>query len=112
MGVARELLPCPLPFSGGPIQCSGPVSRVVRRRFLRKQHWQQWANEGVAALNDLYGAGVRSDTAGADISAAQMFCLDNIAEAYCRVGPPPADCASAAGAFNCLLYTSPSPRDS
>ena len=53
MGVARELLPCPLPFPDVEGARVKGVSRSVQRRLQRKGHWQSWANEGVAAICQL-----------------------------------------------------------
>ena len=98
--VLRELLPCPLPFpnAGGPAPAS---SRSVQRRHHRKTHWQAWCNEGVATLNEMYGHGTIDDSAvEATPSAAQSSCLARLTAAYCHMGRPPDDYASAAGAFS------------
>ena len=54
--VARDLLPCPLPFSGGALpdaQGLSSKSRAVRSRLRRTASSREWADEAVATLNEL-----------------------------------------------------------
>ena len=51
----RDLFPCPPPFPHRGTVETGKVSRTVARRLQRHLHWESWCNEGVAALNDIYG---------------------------------------------------------
>ena len=62
------------------------LSRSVRQRVRRRIGWQSWANDGVAALNEL-GSGVREPKAGQTSSSGQRSCLQEIQEAYKSVGP-------------------------
>ena len=96
---ARELLPCPPPFALQAVASHG-VSRSVARRLFRRKHWQSCCNEGVVALNKLYAGPCRSPAPPVDApSAAQRAALSQIATHYQRVGGPPPDLPTAAGAF-------------
>ena len=95
----RELFPLPLPFAPEAV-LPGP-SRSVRRRLLRKRHWQTWCNEGVATLNSLSGFPGPPGSFLRDIHCAA---LDHISEAYRAVHRPPA--LSSEGALRELLGAS------
>ena len=104
-GVQRDLLPAPLPFpdTQSEIRTVG-MSRSVRRRLERRSHWQLWANDAVACINDLAGVGMHSGTTSS--SRAQLQCLDRIADTYRRVGLPEPG-MTAAGAFTALCGSRP-----
>ena len=60
MPVARDLLPCPLPFpevAGAEVVTAEGVSRAVRSRLRRKAGWMSWANDAVRSMNEMYGQG-------------------------------------------------------
>ena len=107
MVVLRELLPCPIPF--GINDVDGKQScRTVTRRHLRREGWQRWCNDGVRALNDMYGHGIlTSEESHYNVSATQKICLDRLAVAYKSAGAAAPDCNSAAGAFRELCGTKP-----
>ena len=88
MVVQRELLPAPIPFPdvAAAVAAFGTLSRSSRRRLAREVGWQQWANDGVNTVNDMYGRGHFSWDRGATPSSGQRRCLDGIADAYRRMG--------------------------
>ena len=49
----RDLFPLPR-FGADPI-ASKSLSRSCRRRLLSTAHWQNWANDGIAVLNEMGG---------------------------------------------------------
>jgi len=100
----KDLLPIPRPFPKADDTFSSEVglSRSVNRRLLRKHRWQQWANDAVDTVNQLYGHGeVVSETIP---NAAQEACLTRLKERFSEVGCPPPD-LSPAGAFQELCGT-------
>ena len=97
MGRQRDLLPCPPPLAAQFVAEQLPGSRACKRRLQRKVHWQRWCNEGVAALNSMFGRG--EPVYNTEINAAQSIALDEVVRCYRRVGPPPSDLPSPAGAF-------------
>ena len=56
MVVPREFLPIPFPLADG-TRTRLPYCRTVRRRSLQKMRWQEWCNQGVQAISELYGMG-------------------------------------------------------
>jgi len=99
----RDLFPLPY-FEEKSFDSSRSLSRVVKRRLLRRQHTVEWINDGVHCLNRL--AGVPSAAPPGSIPAASKVALDNIAQQYLRLGPPPADGSKPEGALHELLGAS------
>ena len=52
----RDLFPLPVPFVASADTYKLGVSRSVRRRALRKCHWESWLADGVACLNEISGS--------------------------------------------------------
>ena len=101
-------MPCPLPFPALLPHHASHLSRCVQRRLQAKRAWQSWCNEGMAAVNEIYGhGGPPLGDCSASASAAQLSCIQHFAEQYRRVGKPPADVPSAAGAFEELCGSRP-----
>ena len=96
----RDIFPLPFLKEDGSVRSVG-LSRSVRRRILRKNHWVSWANDGVLALNQLSGVGARP-AAGVAHSEGSKLCLSRIAEAYAGIGTKPDDLTSE-GALRALL---------
>ena len=71
----RELLPCPIPFQELHRVDSRGASRSVVRRLQKANHWKLWCNDGMVALNELYGHGGEADVT---VSKGQRACLDRI----------------------------------
>ena len=84
--VARELLPCPLPYPDlpGPGAAAG-CCHAVRTRLHRRVGWQKWANDGVQALNEIYGG---QHARPPRASAGQLNSLVALCSQYRDVGPP------------------------
>ena len=86
----REVFPLPRPFdlesTSIPKPACGHLSRAVQRRLQRKRHWQQWAVDGVGALNSLAGLPAFSDSTP---TLAQRSCLEQVTGAYNLVGCDP-----------------------
>ena len=97
-GIPRELLPCSLPFDPSFFK-GGCLTRSVQRRVQRRLAWQAWCNEGVAAINELYGRGPEHEAKGVGFSMAQKHCLELMSNTYRDLGPPPPDTSTPAGAF-------------
>eukprot|EP00971_Amphidinium_carterae_P050650 997101-Amphidinium_carterae.1 len=86
-GIARDILPVPLPFVMvtviEPVRKN--ISRTIKRRLLARGHWQRWANEGVAALNSLYGRSQDTDFDG--LSAQQSALMRDFVKHYQQCTP-------------------------
>ena len=94
MVVSKEILPLPLPF---PAAAGEPVwhpSRWTRRRLRATQSSQGWANDCVAAINQLAGC---ADTPVLPPSRAQSIVLERVATSVKVLGKP--QIVSPAGAF-------------
>ena len=72
----------------------------MRRRVRGTGQWQQWANDGIDAVNGLYGA----STPSASPTPLQQHSLDRLVATYREMGRPPSDISSA-GAFAELCGT-------
>ena len=95
----RDLFPFPR-FGADPI-ASKPLSRSCRQRFLSTAHWQNWANDGIAVLNEMGGKD-SSTTCTATPSGLQSEVMSRIARAYSDVGKPDPGVVSATGALQAL----------
>ena len=106
--VARDLFPCPLPFPDREPVELGRVCRSVERRLRRRLHWRAWCNDGVAALNEIYGSTSDSSRIGRSsdlgLSEGQRACMSHVTSAYALVGAPPFE-VTPAGAFEELCGT-------
>eukprot|EP00971_Amphidinium_carterae_P102475 2028582-Amphidinium_carterae.2 len=95
-GLARDILPVKLPFDVEPVRKN--ISRSIRRRLGARGHWQKWANEGVAALNSLYGRSQAMDFD--EMSAQQVLLMKDFVKHYQRCVPVEGETAT--GAFFAL----------
>ena len=92
----------PLPLLPKVLQASRTDSRSVARRRLRRCHAREWANEGIAALNDLAGHG-SAPRDGVKLPSSVATALDDLLVQYELAGKPPADIGTEEEAFRSLL---------
>ena len=95
----RDLFPVPR-FGADPI-ASTYLSRSCRRRLFSTAHWQNWANDGIAVLNEMGGKDP-STTCTAPPSGLQSEVMSRITRAYSDVGKPDPEVVSATGALQAL----------
>ena len=104
----RDLFPCPLPYQEKSITNVARLatkSRTVRSRLRRHACTEEWANQGVQALNEVFS---RAPPLGADPvppTEGQRSSLERIRAAYSDIAPP--ECKSTAAAFNVLCGSRP-----
>jgi hypothetical protein len=95
----RELLPCPVPFPDLLAVDPRKVSRPVARRLQRSVHWKSWCNDGMMALNGLYGKDADGEsTRVAPLSEGQRACHERLVSIYSSLGEPSCE-LNPAGAF-------------
>ena len=82
-GRIRDVLPLPQFKDGIASEALKGVSRIVRRRVVKKLGWVNWANEGISVLNELWGkAGDASEGRATEMNYAQRkqraaICTEN-----------------------------------
>ena len=89
MTTPRELLPAPLPFSAAELDVATVTGgRSVKRRARQGAFWKRWANESVAAINELFGHG---DLASSEFTSSlgQRRCMERVTKACQGFGAPP-----------------------
>ena len=85
---SRDVLPLPLPFPCASLLASAQChSRGTRRRLRANGLWQQWANSGISALNDLAGYSTVSCVA----SKLQHSVSADLVSHYRMMDKPPVD---------------------
>ena len=67
----------------------------------------QWANDGIAALNDMMGVGGHRDLSS-PVAACSIAASQHVLSSYSDIGPPPADLGSCKECFSSLLASSSS----
>ncbi len=94
--VARDLFPCPLPLDDLKPVDPSRLCRATTRRLQRSLHWKRWRNDGVDALNQMYGAGAAPCELPLQRQASecQRACLSRLVEIYREAGSPPSDVES------------------
>ena len=100
----RDLLPLPLPFEDVAVR-SERLCRHSVRRVQKRLRQQQWANDAVFSISEMYGVDSSSSSQLFTPSLGQRSCLDNVAASIFRIGDPPSG-VTAAGSFNQICGTS------
>ena len=101
--LARELLPCPLPYGAGGSADSASLQgmcRAVRARVRKTASVQEWADAGVATMNELFSRPPSEGRPLGHASAGQALALEAIKEAYSSMEAPP--CTTAAASFRAM----------
>ncbi len=93
----RDLSPL-LFLSESCVDTRSGLSRTTVRRQQRREAWTRWANDGIRSLSLLAGRALAAPE-GAWRPASCSAVVDQIASAYCDLGPPPNDAPTAEGAL-------------
>ena len=80
----RDIFPLP-PLSSAALKSYGG-SRGCRQRASRRQFWEQWAEEGRTALNEIAGFSGAALGACAPANFAQSRCVSHLRDAYSAFG--------------------------
>ena len=96
---SREIFPLPL-LPSHSCQVNNPsLTRSVKQRVASRAHFLSWANEGLGALNDLFGC----DSVGLGRpSQKSAECAKNVVDSYLALGSPK-DLESPEAACSALL---------
>ena len=85
----RDLLPFSMPYpAAASLSKATSGSRNVLRRLHSKGGWQSWANDGVLAVNELYGFNGFSQCSP---SPSKTAALSQFCRHFEEVGKPPTD---------------------
>lgn len=86
----RDVLPLPQGLIAGAGRGASGACEAVLRRRRRAEFDDEWAEEMVRSLNELYAGPRRSQESRGNPAGAQLECLGRLRSAAAAVGPPPA----------------------